>query len=426
MSSAATAPNQNDASAATSTPTEQKKSGSNEKLTPEEVDLLVAELRYQTAFHLEVVQAMMDGVTLGAEQVQDKRLEFLEVGPTTDSNTVILTIVLTLVLEGTVGPAIASLLTRTALRPVMRSTAKAIFAMEKRTALRNLRLYRQTATSKGSAAMFARGLSSEQRVNLILEAQKLNAAADVIKQDLRGKVGSSKSILEPLEQIITFIQDHLVPAVKAGRDVINLPGTSKPLQVGNSLGVSVTAAAMASASRLRLTVAATHEALELEIRRPNIKLGEVDTILDDYRIDDQVDLATIRDTFQLATEAMIWAHLLIDEDIRQKIRNRSGKIAPGDRGVEASSAFFGSTITPLSVPADEKYREYLLVRFAKDIERWSLEKNVRLPSEISLHQIPPRTTGWWENKLNPKEREDLLVQYLNAVSEATPEFKLTK
>jgi hypothetical protein len=423
MSSAATAPNQNDASAATSTSTGQKQPGSDQKLSPEIVDLAVAELRYQTGYYLEAVQAMMDGVTLGAEQVQDKRLEFLELGPTTDPSTEILTFVLTLVLEGTVGPAVASLVVRNLLGPIMRSTSKAILSIQKRSAFRRLRLYRDIAERRGTQALLAKGLSSEQRVNLILEAQRLKTASDTLKQDLRGKVGSSKSISEPLNAIISFTENNLVPAVKAFKAVRDLPGSSKPLQTEDSPGVSVLGAAMASASRFRLTIVATHEALEAEIRRPDVKSNEVDAILDDYGLEGQVELGQIRDSVQLATEAMIWALLLIDEGIKAKIRSRSGNVAPGERGVEASSAFFASLSTPLQL-ADEKYTKYLLVRFGKEVERWALENNARVPGEITSTQIPPRTTGWWETKLKPEERVDLLLQYLSAVSKATPEFKL--
>lgn len=391
--------------------------GSDQKLTPEMVDLAVAELRYQAGFYLEVVQAMMDGVNLAAEQVQDKRLEFLEVGPSTDSDAIIITFVLTLVLEGTVGPAIAAVMTRYALQPIMRGVANAITAMQKRSSLKQLLLFRQDAAKKASGAIFSKGLSSPERVDLIVQAQELQKAADALKRDLRGQSGSAKSLLASLNVITRFTEGNLVAGTKAGIAASNLPGSSKPLGTEDSPGVAVTAAAMADASRLRLTVVATREALEAEIRRPDAKLDDVTKILEDYRIDGQVELGQIRDSNQLATEAMIWARLLINAQTQSFVEYHDrGQAIPGERGTPLPVGF------PPSV--DQKLSSYLTTRFQKEVERWALENDKRVPSEIKLAQTPPRTTGWWENKLQPNERVDLIVQYLSAVSKATPEFKL--
>src|SRR5215204_3226061 len=70
---------------------------------------------------------------------------------------------------------------------------------------------------------------------------------------------------------------------------------------------------MASASKLRLTVAAVHEALEAELRGPRIMVSALSQILGDYRVDAILDLAHTRESYQSATEAMDWANLLLDQ-----------------------------------------------------------------------------------------------------------------
>src|SRR5215467_2293921 len=54
---------------------------SSSKLSDLERSQAIGELRYYAAGHREAIGAMLDGVVLGAQQVQDKRLELLESGP---------------------------------------------------------------------------------------------------------------------------------------------------------------------------------------------------------------------------------------------------------------------------------------------------------------------------------------------------------
>jgi hypothetical protein len=409
------------------------------ELPSEVVDLAVAELRYQTAFYLEAVQAMMDGVTLGAENVQDKRIELLELGPATDSKATVLTIVLTLILEGTIGPAIAAGAVRAVLRPMMRATARAIHRMPNRVDLFASRLFRVRAESKSQAALHGKGFTSPQRVAFILEARKLNNAADLLRQDMRGRVGSAKLVREGLDRIMDFVEANLVAGAKATLAVNSLPGSSTPLRGGQSPGVSVVAAAMASAARLRLTTIASHEALEAEIKHPDSTLGDVSTLLDEYRVDDECDLAQIRDSCALAAEAMIWASLVITESSRQHIAllnrppvtvyhgpsQRATRLSTvsGDRGIP-----YGG-LQPMVSTLDEKLLSYLMVRFGKEIERWALEKNEMLVHELKQagnpFPVPPRPTGWWEGMDNAN-RTDLLMRFLSAVSDRIPamEFSL--
>jgi len=428
VTSAATAPDKKGASAATSLAGqkadsnalrndgsgEEKKEDGDEKLTPEMVDLLVADLRYQTAYYMEVVQAMMDGTTLGAEQVQDKRLELLESPPAVDASTVLLTVALTLVLEGTVGPAIASYVLRTALRPMTQAMGNALKIKVSKNLtgpLSDLRLYRQRQASVSSDdAMYSR----------------FGEVVSTLQSEIRRKVGAATVVREALNAIGRTSEGDLVAGAKAVSAVQNLPGgTGLPLGADGSPGVVITGAAMAAAARMRLSVTKTHEVMEAELRRPGLTPSQAKKMLSDYRLDDAIDLGVIRDSFQLATEAMIWARLLIDEETKTFADyRRRGEVIPGERGIPYQLTF------PPKASVDTRLATYLLGRLRRDIERWALETDAPLTKEIGpqgLRLGAPRTADWSLGSLQQEaDKVDLLVRYLSSVAEATPEFRLLK
>ncbi len=160
MSSAVTSDGRN-TSAATGGTGQNQKVDPEEKMTSVMVRLALSELEYQTAVQMEAIQAMMDGVTLGAQQVQDKRLEFLEAGPTTDIGEEILLFSIVLILEGTIGAAVARVATQSFFLLVMRNSARAIdlrAAQEKASAKLSL-----LQNSSCKATFFAAGCESGGR-----------------------------------------------------------------------------------------------------------------------------------------------------------------------------------------------------------------------------------------------------------------------
>jgi hypothetical protein len=388
-------------------------------LTRAEAELAVAELRYQAALYSESIHAMMDGVTLGAEQVQNKRLDLLEAGPTTDATDVFLAVVLTLILEGTVGPSIAGAVTSAVLRPFMRSTARAIRDASARdvgklagTAL----LYREEAAAfRSFQSVASQATARELRMiaqQLDDRAAQLAAAA---ASGRRAVVGTYRELRTTLTSVTDFVRDNLVAAAKVPGAVRGTAGTPTPLPVGTSPAVEVQAAAMASAADLRLTLAATVEALTVSLRDPATTVAQATSILQTFRAEQPVDIAVLRATVQLATEALIWAHLYTDDHTTDR------------RG----SGTAGSLETRLlSLPVDPKLLDYLLVRFGDEVERWALGTAASIPvvsldanhllrgADLAALVGPTKTPGWWQALSRPV-RTDFLVQYLVAIRRST-------
>jgi hypothetical protein len=280
-----------------------------------------------------------------------------------------------------------------------------------------VRLYRQQAAlareamATSTAGVLPLGTFGDVRKY----AEACNQSAAAVSSDLRGKLGNAKPVRETLNALTKFANDNLVATAKATIAMQNLPN-SPPVQQESSPGVAVVAAAMASTARLRLTIHANHEVLELEIKHPKTTLSEVRTILNGYRVEDQVDLEYIRENYQLATEAMIWAALLlnnIDKDIMRNRREISQKQSPSPQG------FFYSQDEhkPMKI-ADQKYLKYLLARFAAEVERWARGTKA-LTGTYRGFERPT-----WGKEQSDTEKEDLLVAYLAAVADGTPPWEL--
>ena len=421
--------------------------GKEKKLAPEEVDLAVAELRYLTAFQMEVAQARIDGVTLGAEQAQEKRISILELGEVATTEEFLGTVVMTLILEGTIGPLIAAVATRVALRPLLRNIAGAIGFMSKRSSLQELTNLRTAAGKKHHSAMRGPDPTNTTRANLLLEAQELYRAADLLERNVRGQFGATRKAFQSLNKVTRFVQDNLVAVAKVpGATNYSLPESDMPASPEDAPAVNVVSAAMASASLMRLTIVAAHEAREAQLRHPDTTVDEVAALLDEYRPESRVDLAEIRASYAIATEAVIWARLLLDnqkikdvgdrEDRAKKYLDQREQTLARDywtdpvAGVRPSADF--ARLEPQGALASEKDHKldtkpalvkYLLIRFGREVERWASEgkRVVFTPSawESPAGYRAPRGGDWWQ-KTNPLHQEDLLVQYLAAVAKNIP------
>lgn len=392
-------------------------------LTPEVVNWYVAELRYRTALYLEFVQAMMDGVTLGAEQVQDKRLEFSQEVPETGLGAEIFIFALTLILEGTIGPAIAAAATAVVLAPLMKSAARAFNIATGRNESLKYLLFRRQANALSNEAMRSENpsLSSADRVRKILDAQRLNLAADQIKSTAPQQRSQS---IATVNALINFTRDNLVALTKSSVAVANVPGASAPSSASNdTASVAIRGAAMASASQLRLTVRAIHEAIETNLRDPSMTKDTADQLLTDYWIEGPCQYDVLRDSYQLTTEAMIWGRILFPgmdagapsiTDIRKGlVRGNPNYPLILEQDPNIGGPGFGR------VPGmSDAATNYLAARFSDEISRWALESNAHGPHELGP-QVAPRPTGWWES-LPQRSKIDFLVQYLQMVSKKTP------
>lgn len=426
-----------------------------EKLSAEQVDLAVAELRFQTEYYLEATQAMLDGVRLGAEQVQDKRIDMLERGPLTTTEEFFFTIMLTIVLEGTTGPFLASIATRAVIRPVMRATAKAIYRqtrLEAEKLVPGARLYRLQAkllkekARGGVDGAFVWQGSPYKFLDKI--ADDLATSAETLSEDIRGKLGKAKPMRDAINSVTRFVEGNLVAAAKVSGAVEDkTPNSGVPLGPENSPGVDIVAAAMASASGWRLTIKATHEAREAEIRHPDTTVDQVAKLLAEYRADGPVNLADIRTGYAITSEAVIWARLLLNANLMESVSNREkhaqeyldrrNAIRAGDwwgdpiGGVRPSTDYvrlepmevLGEAAGNFKLKADPRLVSYLLVRFGREIERWASEGNRSVFSSEAWDSPAgfrsPREHGWWQ-KVERENKEDLLVQYLTAIARHIP------
>lgn len=386
-------------------PPPDKESTSSEKLSPELADLAVAELRFQTAYYLECIQAIMDGVTLGAEQVQDKRVEFLEAGPTTEPGSPIILFAISFILQGTIGPAIAALAFRTLLRPMLKGMTRAIgrqYALKSAQLQTQTRLFTRYYTDAKSPAL------KEAIKNIVTDLKKAQGALESSKAEVW-------PILNSIKKATDFAQANLIASAKSKMAADHVAGSAKQLETGASYGADILASAMASTSKLRLAAIGTHEVLEAEMRHPDTKLSEVIAMLNDYRVDTQFDLETIRESVQVATEAMIWAKILLDPALLQadEVRNSVGdwRFQPMKdpwevlRGILKLDKDAASPLrTAIKEEVDEKFISYLFLRFKTEIMRGGTE-------------IPSQPTGAF--------RKLLVDGFLKKVLKATPsDFKI--
>jgi hypothetical protein len=151
-----------------------------------------------------------------------------------------------------------------------------------------------------------------ERVNLLTEASMLEKAAKQLAKDLRGKIKAAAPVRKALTQALSIVENNAVAVTKGVVAAAGAPGSDRALNIDNSPGVALQAAMMKSTSELRLTLLATHEALESQLKRPSITLQDASEILDDYQAGASVDLLYIREGTQLAVEAILWAKLLLD------------------------------------------------------------------------------------------------------------------
>ena len=63
--------------------------------------------------------------------------------------------------------------------------------------------------------------------------------------------------------------------------------------------------------------------LEYQIKQKGTLLKETLEILEEYRIEENVDFSKIRESFQLATELKIWAYKIITKNVEFALNNHS-------------------------------------------------------------------------------------------------------
>ena len=395
-------------------------------LSPIEREALVAEIRYWTAVHLEMVEAMSDGVKLGAEQVQDVRLRMLEEPVSTSLLVEVALIALTIILEGPIGAAFATVATRAYLRPVLTGTAAAIVRRTRRPprVQELINGLRQEANERVLKALAEPRPRRRQQKRLKSGAHELRTLANQL-QNAQRQLAKETAVQsrEVLDSILQIAETNFIPAAKAAVTYVQQrPPLYKPspTQALDTPGVEIQANAAASAARTRLAVQAIGLALEEAARDPDLTIDEARSLLADWMGSNELELDEIRHAFRISAEAMIWARILSAKKERGnwvdalEYRARSSNDPPA-----------GETRPPLltQVTVDDHLHDYLLLRFQNEVEQWAIiDPNAGIPfgvgGEAGLGA--ERKPGWWV-RVSDQEKADFLAQWFYLILRRLPE-----
>ena len=396
-------------------------------LSPIEREALVAEIRYWTAVHLEMVEAMSDGVKLGAEQVQDVRLRMLEEPVSTSLLVEVALIALTIILEGPIGAAFATVATRAYLRPVLTGTAAAIVRRTRRPprVQELINGLRQEANERVLKALAEPRPRRRQQKRLKSGAHELRTLANQL-QNAQRQLAKETAVQsrEVLDSILQIAETNFIPAAKAAVTYVQQrPPLYKPspTQALDTPGVEIQANAAASAARTRLAVQAIGFALEEAARDPDLTFDEARSLLADWMGSNELELDEIRHAFRISAEAMIWARMLsIKKNPGHWVDILDFRAKFSDPGRE------GSQVVELAqVTDDDRLHDYLMLRFQHEVEQWAVEDpRAGVPGMAPVSPVSKpgaqREPGWWKELSDP-ERADFLAQWLYIILRRLPE-----
>jgi hypothetical protein len=332
------------------TGTDQGQGKQDQSLTDVERAQAIAELRFYAAIHQETVGAMFDGVLLGAAQVQNKRLDLLEGGPEDGVlGSPLVAMVLTFVLEGTIGPAIATVVTQQILRGIFVGLAGAV------------KLRAQAGRLEKEIKMLRDAASDVEQSLRRPNGKPLGVKAGVLRQQVSKLEGASpklshsdaRDIAASWRDISRDLPTNIVAASKAARENALRPPAGGT-DTGTTAGVTVLSAAMEEAAALRLGISAATEGNVWVLQQPGAQVDDAKTILSGSR-PKTFDLGTVRDVFALLTEGIIWA------------KHLSLSVPVDDNGKAVLTKDLAST----NAVSDQKLRDYLRVRFSRAAAEWA-------------------------------------------------------
>jgi len=326
--------------------------GAVDTLTDVERAQVIAELGYYAAGHREAIEAMLSGVVLGAEQVQNKRLDLLEEGAE-DSilSSPLVAIVLTFVLEGSVGPTVASLICQRMLRPLFLSISGGIKRGKEVNRLKGvIQLLRDDAGYARNLREIPKGTRFRDWRSL---ARELDQQAEKLETTSGGlSFGVAKEVVQTWHGLTTELPLNMVALSKVARESA-LRSSASPPTPGTSAGVSVIAAAMGEAAEMRLGVAIAFECNAMALRQAEATVDDAKSILTGFR-PHTFELALIRDTFALLGEGVIWSkHLGLKAQSDPSTKSIVLTAAANDVGV-----------------IDKRLHDYLRVRFISAAKEW--------------------------------------------------------
>jgi hypothetical protein len=316
----------------------------NKKLNSVQKELAIEFLHRSEQIQLERLQCLADGALLGAEQVQDVRLDLLEQGPEVDTSAVIIDLFIGFLLDSSIpGRLLKGFANTTCKRLVARS---AIFKIDGKLALEE---------ADKEFAFFKEFVSSKDAYSDIIEsfnsAKYLNHAKGVRK------------LIELASN--SDVQKDVTATFKTIRNVSNKRLIEKPLEIdGDTPGVSLVGSVQEFVAINRLLVKFQYRRMETFIRFDFMTGNEVRRFVTLAEFDPlESPLKEIRDQCKLIFEAIIWAGLFqFNKDSREIILSKD--------------VFFREGIIK---GIDARLSNYWIRRFGGSIKQWS--DQLRFPGQ---------------------------------------------
>lgn len=257
------------------------------KLTPLEIEEAVRTVRDYAALKREHMQAIIDGAILGAEQVQDKRLEILEKSPEVTVNDVLFNIFIVFCLESTISGWVVTKVTRSVIGPILRSNA----------------IYQ----------LFPGSLDRQKVAEQIQHVRQfLGKGSSAVSKDLSSGAPDYLRYRRYLASLARGSQEeNMVAAVKTAWDSSKTPVKAGPsLAPTDSPGVSVLQAAQNFISQQRFALSLETDFFEMLVRSCLLEPEELKD-LSAALVPDSLGISVIdlRDRMKLIFEAMIWSRL---------------------------------------------------------------------------------------------------------------------
>lgn len=362
------------------------------------IEDLVFLIRQSCYIQLARVDAYLDGVVLAAEQVQDTRIRLLETPPEVTGWEFFGNILLTFMLESTIGGRFLADVTKRFFTPILRQN-EIFMALPKPADSVALK---QQVEKLTRMSIPDRGSFSKIRNNI------LPKSADKTGLQVLGpeNVQLYHASLEALIQGTEAAQTNLAAAAKAIREGWQQPKPTSPPSLGatDSTGVAILAAAQHYASLTRLGIQVRHARIEALVRGQKVIPADLVSITDAFGWEDleldlngrkiMCDLSDIRCRYKLLFEAVIWARLY-SFDYNQKMPHL----------FQNKAEFEG-------IPAN--LSNYWLKRFGPSVDTWNETQETFPGSFYEAHpsnQIRYLREYFWEiTKKLPHLRKDQLTQ----------------
>lgn len=259
---------------------------SNNSLSQDEKKRFILSIRLSCQWQLARMQALRDGATLAAEQVQDVRLQLLEEGPETDIGQFLVAALVTVALESSVAGLLATTLSSKVLQPLLR-TIHWSPEFEKEMLARVL---------PSSGLSFAKRMNAANVTGFTVRERWLRYEAFV------NWLGSSEA------------QNELVALMKgtfAGTQTLQPDKT--PLPSSLSAGTSLLAEIQEWSTTHVLAIQQRHALLEAWLVDFTTNGKELQQVTQSLDSGDITDLSMIRHNWRLICEACIWSSLYSEQ-----------------------------------------------------------------------------------------------------------------